>query len=116
MPAGEALAQTVPVPDLLLADLPAEQNFLSPTQGRKVHQASVEILDLTTQLVNALHAARNARRLGFHLGLGLGEGLRTHATAVAAYHRLQPLPSVESSGETASMLDHSLREWPHRRK
>ena len=116
MPAREAFGQTVPVSDLLLADLPAEQDLLALVHRREVHQTPIEILHLATQLVNALHAVRNSRRFGLHLGLGLGERVRAYASAVAAHQLFQPLPALESSGETVSMLHHPLRERPYGRK
>jgi hypothetical protein len=40
--AGEALIDAVPVADLLLAQLPAEENHFVPTERRKVEEAFLE--------------------------------------------------------------------------
>ena len=54
-PAREALLEAVPEGDLVLADLPAEQNLLAVlAEGGKVDQAAVEILDEHSQALETL--------------------------------------------------------------
>ncbi len=52
--APETGMQVVPEADAGLTHAPAEQHFLIPVQRWKVHQPGVQILDLNTQLFQAL--------------------------------------------------------------
>lgn len=114
MPAGEAFVELVPVADLLLSDLPAEQHLTSVAQSREVDQPPVEVFHLPPQLMDALQAAGYLGRLDFDLRLELGKRLRSNASAVPTDHLLQALPPVESLHETAAMLDQSLRKRAQR--
>src|SRR5437588_9943420 len=55
--AGEAVLLAVPVADLVLADVPAEENDLVAPPGREVDEALVEVLHLRADLVDSLDAA-----------------------------------------------------------
>src|SRR5207249_9726532 len=79
----EPLVDAVPVADLVLAELPAEQDLLPVTARRKVEQPFLERLDLCTGRVDLLRARSN--RVGFLLDrLGeLTQITRLHVAAVA---------------------------------
>src|SRR3954469_2523003 len=52
-----AVFEPVPVGDLVLTELPAEQDLLTVAQGRKIDEAGIEVLDHHAHRLNLPHRA-----------------------------------------------------------
>ncbi len=61
-PPGEPLVEAVPVADLVFADVPAEQDFLTLAEGGKVEQAAIEVFDQDAGGLDPLDAGGECRR------------------------------------------------------
>src|SRR5437588_9250421 len=83
LPAGEAFLEAVPVADLVLAELPAEEHLLAVPQRGEVDEAGVEVLHLHPELLDRVDSP--AQPLGSLLDRVLqgGDLLRPDAAAVA---------------------------------
>src|SRR4029078_3224821 len=66
-PAGEAFFEAVPERDLVLADLPAEQDFLPLAQRGEVEETAVQVLHLDTELLELLDTAGDRLALALEL-------------------------------------------------
>src|ERR1044071_8421011 len=89
-PAREALFEAVPEADLVLADLPAEQDFLAVRpQRREVDQAAVEILHLHPELLQQGHSSSDRLGLPLELALQLTGLLWVEVAAVAGDSRCE---------------------------
>jgi hypothetical protein len=82
LPAGKALVRSVPVTDLVLTELPAEEHLLVAAAGREIQESLLERLDLRSRLVDPLRAFRNRRGLALDGSCNLVEVARLHVAAV----------------------------------
>ena len=84
-PAAEAVQLGVPPGDLVLAELPAEEDRLAarPRPG-EVHQARVEVLHLCAELGDRTHGAGDLGRLALDVLGEISEIARREVAAVAA--------------------------------
>src|SRR5437868_46915 len=115
-PAGEAVLESVPVPDLVLAEVPAEEHLLAAAKRREVDQPGVEILHLRTELLDAVDALGDPVGRGAYLLLDRRELRRLDPAAVAADARGDPLLPLLRRNELAPPLDHLLDERPDLRE
>jgi FMN phosphatase YigB (HAD superfamily) len=103
----------VPVGDLRLAQLPAEQHVFVTAPGRKVDEAGVEVLHHGTEPLDSANAAGHRRGLLLDGLRELGKVTRRHPATVSG-NRRQRLGAPGVSGrERAAVLDHLLHERPH---
>jgi hypothetical protein len=82
-PPGEALIDAVPETDLVLADVPAEQDVLALPARREVEEALVEVLDEHARRLNPLDDACQCAGRLFQLRVGLCEVRRSQIAAVS---------------------------------
>src|SRR3954469_8363662 len=103
----------MPVADLVLAELPAEEDGLAAAPGGKVDQPLVGILHLRTRLVDLVDGARELPRDAVDLGRCLRERRRRNGAAVALDVPFELLLPLERADVRAPLLDHPLDERPH---
>jgi hypothetical protein len=102
----------VPVADVVLTDVPAEEDVLGTPPRRKVEQAAVEVLDERAGVLDPLDTTRERGRRLLELLVRIGEVGRREVAAV----RGGPARQVRTRGlcldEPAPVPDHLLRDRP----
>src|SRR5438105_2017276 len=92
---GEALVDAVPVADLVLAELPAEEDLLAVAQCREVDEPTVDVLHYRAELLDAVDRTCDRGRGALDVRLHLGRCLRRDPAAVRLDHRLKLLLALE---------------------
>ena len=100
----------MPVPDLLLAELPAEKHRLVTANGGKVDQPLVDVLDLRAVGDDLVDHAGELPCFAFDVRGGCGEGGRRDPAAVAANVPFELFLTGEGVDVRAPPLDHLLDE------
>ena len=103
----------MPVADLVLVELPAEEHGLAVAERRKVDQALVEVLHLRAVLVDLVDRPRDLLRLAVDLRSRLSERRGRDAAAVAANARLELLLPGKRLDVGAPVCDEIFDEWTH---
>ena len=106
----------MPVPDLVLAEPPAQKNRLATAKRGKVHEAFVEILHLHAELDDVVDRASQLTRVPLDLGGGLCELRGRYAAAVAANPALELLLTLERLDVRGPVRNHPLDERPNLRR
>jgi Mannosyltransferase (PIG-V) len=103
----------MPVRDLRLSDLPAEQHVLVAPARREVHEPLVEVLYLDAEVVELLHGVCDAGQLALDLLGGLAHLARRKIAAVAGdpCHELRLLRL--RGKKRAAVSDHAFGERTH---
>src|SRR5262245_57892374 len=102
--AREALLQAVPVPDLVLAEAPAEEHLLALAPRREVDEP---------RLVDTRHAAGDARHLLVQPLLHVLQLLRLDVAPVARDPLVQRRLQLLQLEERTAVLDQLLGQRPH---
>src|SRR3954454_19610785 len=98
----------MPVADVVLAELPAEQNGLALTKRREIDQPLVDVLHLRAVLVDLVDRASELTRDALDLGRAVGERRGRDAAAVAPDVPLELLLALERGDVLAPQFDHAL--------
>src|SRR6188768_809723 len=112
-PAREAFLEAVPVGDLALADLPAEQHLLAVAQGREVDEPAVEVLDQDAERLQLLDRTRDRLGLPLELLVELARLLRVEVAAVSRDPLGEPRAPGSRDREGAPVGDERLGDRPH---
>ena len=72
LPAGKTFVSSVPVRDLLFAQLPAQQNGLALDEAGEIEEPDVEVFDLHADGVDLMHGVFNALQRLVALGASAG--------------------------------------------
>src|SRR3954469_6419944 len=110
LPGRETLVGVVPEPDLVLAQLPAEQHVFFAALRREVEEPLVERLDLSSGVIDLLCA------VGDRVGLALDrlrevvQVARDHVTAVPGDPRHEGDLLGLRGGEVPPVLNHALKD------
>src|SRR5262245_20590228 len=109
----EPVLERMPVGDLVLAELPAEQDLLVTAERREVDEPLVRVLDLGAEPVDSVHALGDSARLLADLRLHAGQLAGIEVAAVARDRRRQVRATGDDHAELAAMVDHLLDEGSH---
>jgi hypothetical protein len=102
----------VPEADLVLADVPAEEDLLPLAQGREVEQAAIEVLDQDTGVLDPLDAAGELRCRLLESLVGLSEVGRSQIAAVRPDLGPERGPLRLGVDQLTAKLDHPLGQRP----
>src|SRR6266508_2146084 len=108
----ESLLEAVPVGDLVLAELPAQQDFLVPAKRREVQEPLLERLDLRPHCVDAFGALRDGSGLTLDRRCSLAQIARLHVAPVPRDADDELGLFSLGGGEVAPVLDHLLHDRP----
>jgi hypothetical protein len=100
----------VPEADVVLADVPAEQDLFAVTLGGKVEQAAVEILDENAGALDLLDAGGELRCRLLQPLVGLGEVGRSQVAAVRPDLGTERRTTRLRLDELSAQFDHALGE------
>src|SRR2546422_6597467 len=103
----------MPVADLVLPELPAEEHRLASPERGEVDESFVQVFHLCPAGRDLVDEARELPCETLDLRRRVGELRRRDAAAVAANVSLQLLLALERSNVQAPLLDHLLDERPH---
>src|SRR2546428_7178302 len=112
LPPAESLVDSVPVANLVLAELPAEQDNLVAAFGGKVQQPFLERLHLRACGIDALCALGDRRGFALDRIGSLVQVARNHVAAVSGDTRDELRLLNLRCAEIASMLNHPLDDRP----
>ncbi len=103
----------MPVADLVLADVPAQQHVLFTEPGRKVDESLVEVLHLHAEVGDRLDAAGNLERLVSSPVVELLHLLRRQIAAVSGDLDLDGFDPGRRLRQRTPRLDHPLGDRPY---
>jgi hypothetical protein len=112
--AGETFLETVPVGDLFLADLPAEEHFLAVPQGGKVDEPAVEILDQNAEFLEASDAPSQRSGLTIRACFEPGQPARVERPSVTRDAPAKLRSLCLALQQRTTMRDELLGQRPHR--
>jgi Mannosyltransferase (PIG-V) len=102
----------MPVADVVLTDLPAEQDLLAAAERGEVEQTAIEILDQDAGGLDLLDAGGERRRSTLELGVCFREIGRSQVAAVRADLRPECRAVALSLGELTMPRNHFLGDRP----
>src|SRR5205823_1099298 len=113
---SKSFLNRVPIPDLVLAKAPAQEDGLAAATCRKIHEAFVEILHLHTELDDVVDRVGQLTRMPLHLGSRFGKLRGRDSAAVATDPAFELLLTLERLDVRSPMRDHPLDERSYLRE